>query len=68
MALPGVPRSNRIIFVEELIGLLLEEGLDEITKSEYDRLYKMITEAMDSITPVPEEIEEKDTEKKPGGC
>ncbi len=68
MALPGVPRSNRIIFVEELIGLLLEEGLDEITKSEYDRLCKMITETMDSITPVPEEIEKKDTEKKPGGC
>jgi len=68
MALPGVPRSNRIIFVEELIGLLLEEGLGEITKSEYDRLYKMITETMDSITPVPEKIEEKDTEKKPGGC
>ena len=68
MALPGVPRSKRVIFVEELIGLLLEEGLDEITKSEYDRLYKMIMETMDSITPVPEKIEEIDTEKKPGGC
>ena len=28
MILPGVPRDKRIKFVEELIGLLLEEGLD----------------------------------------
>lgn len=41
---------------------------NEITKSEYCRLYKMITKTMDSITPVPEEIEEKDAEKKPEGC
>jgi len=28
----------------------------------------MITKTMDSITPVPEKIEEKDAEKKPEGC
>ncbi|MCK5133380.1 MAG: hypothetical protein KAR40_14660 [Candidatus Sabulitectum sp.] len=67
MILPGVPRSIRIKFVEQLIGLLLEEGMDGITEQEHSNLYKMMRELMDSVTPVPEKVEE-DAEEKPVAC
>ena len=68
MILPGVPRDKRIKFVEELIGLLLEEGLDGITEDEYTGLGKMIRELMDSVTPEPETVEKNVSDEKPGGC
>ena len=68
MALPGVPRNRRIKFVEQLVHLLLEEGLEGITEHEHNGLGKMMKDCMDSVTPIPEELEEDSPEKKPGGC
>ncbi|MCK5036338.1 MAG: hypothetical protein KAS73_10625 [Candidatus Sabulitectum sp.] len=68
MALPGVSRNERIKFVEHLVGLLLKEGLEEITKTEYDGLNKMISEIMNSVTPVEEDVKKSDNGEKPGGC
>lgn len=68
MILPGVPRTTRIKFVEQLIKQLLEEGIDGITEKEHSDLNKIMRELMDAVTPVPEEVEETDVEEKPGGC
>lgn len=68
MVLPGVPRSRRIKFVEQLIGLLLEEGINGITEREHSHIYKMMRDLMDSVDPVQEKVEEDDTEEKPDGC
>ncbi len=69
MVLPGVPRSKRIVFVHKLIRLLLEDGIDGITKKEYDDLSAMIQNLLDSIT-VDSETKEKneEPEDKPGSC
>ena len=72
MVLPGVSRSRRISFVEELICTLVEEGLEGITVSELDNLNKTIHKLMDSVVPISEESEnedkDKEKEEKPGGC
>jgi len=70
MVLPGVSRSKRISFVEELICTLFEDGLDGITELELENLNKTIHKLMESVVPVSEESEneDKDQEKKLGGC
>lgn len=68
MVLPGVSRTRRISFVEELIGTLIKEGLDGITDLEFDILSKNIQKLMDSVVPIPEKVENKEQAEKPGGC
>jgi len=68
MVLPGVSRSKRISFVEELICTLVEDGLDGITESELENLNKTIQKLMDGVIPVSEELENEGQEEKPGGC
>ena len=68
MVLPGVPRGKRIGFVYNLIQLLLEQGIDGITEQEHSELSDVIQKLMDSATPIPEVIEEEESEEKPGGC
>ncbi len=67
MALSGVSREERVEFVHQLISLLLKDGLEEITETEYEGLNKMMEEYMNSITPVKEDIEETEKQEKPGG-
>lgn len=67
MALSGVSREERVEFVHQLISLLLKDGLEGITETEYEGLNKMMEEYMNSITPVKEDIEETEKQEKPGG-
>lgn len=67
MALPGVPRKRRILFVTQVMELLLKEGLDGITIEEHDRLTALTEQLLAQTEPVPEKMEEEPLEE-PGEC
>lgn len=66
MVLPGVPRDKRIDFVENMVKLLLQQGLEGITVEAHSRLTRMVNELLSSTEPVPEPL--SSPAEKPGGC